>query len=224
MPPDPQRFFRVPLVHLADDDPFLHGIYTPASEIGIQRIGVTAQFLEHADRYHEAYSNVPYFRFLLERALSRLSVPVSVRTILDLGSGSGKSVLPGSVLAGSDCLLVPSLVRESYSLATREALAAGVPVIESDSGGPGEIVADGANGLLFATGDAYDLALRMRRVVLEPALRARLRAGAAITAVPTVAGQAIPGLRCDNRGYANIIRLREGSAPRSWRRRDELRI
>lgn len=93
------------------------------------------------------------------------------------------------VLATLDCLLVPSLMRESYSLVTREALAAGVPVITSDSGGPEEIVDAGANGLVFASGDAGDLAAQMRRLILAPRLRARLMAGAAATRVPTLASQ-----------------------------------
>lgn len=95
----------------------------------------------------------------------------------------------GDVLAGLDCLVVPSLMRESYSLVTREALAAGVPVIASDCGGPQEIVRHRVNGLVFATGDAGDLAAQMRRLVLEPLLRLRLAAGAAATPVPTLASQ-----------------------------------
>lgn len=95
----------------------------------------------------------------------------------------------GAVLAGVDILVVPSLMRESYSLVTREALAAGVPVIASDSGGPEEIVRPGTNGLVFATGDPHDLATCMRRVLLAPGLLDRLRAGAAATRVPALATQ-----------------------------------
>ncbi len=95
------------------------------------------------------------------------------------------------VLAGLDCLVVPSLARESYSLATREALAAGVPVIVSDGGGASEVVRPGANGFVFATADATDLAAAMRRIVLTPALLDGLRAGAAETTVPSVEEQVL---------------------------------
>src|SRR6185369_16289194 len=95
----------------------------------------------------------------------------------------------GTALRAVDCLVVPSLMRESYSLVTREALAAGVPVITSDCGGPQEIVRSGINGLVFTTGDAADLATQMRRLVLSPSLRARLAAGAAATPIPTLASQ-----------------------------------
>src|SRR6185369_12108962 len=96
----------------------------------------------------------------------------------------------GTALRAVDCLVVPSLMRESYSLVTREALAAGVPVIASDSGGPSEVVVPERNGLVFATGDARDLAAAMRRFVLEPDLGERLRAGARATALPTMEEQA----------------------------------
>ncbi len=92
-------------------------------------------------------------------------------------------------LGGLDCLVVPSLMRESYSLVTREALACGVPVIASDSGGPQEVLREGVNGRTFATGDAHDLARAMRALVRDPPLRARLRAGAAATPIPSVADQ-----------------------------------
>jgi glycosyltransferase involved in cell wall biosynthesis len=96
----------------------------------------------------------------------------------------------GAVLGALDCLVVPSLMRESYSLVTREALAAGVPVIASDSGGPGEVLVPERNGLLFATGDADDLAACVRRIVLEPGLADTLRAGARATVLPTIEDQA----------------------------------
>jgi hypothetical protein len=55
--------------------------------------GVTGQFLEDADRYHERYTSHGYFRMLIEAALARRGVgPVS--SVLDLGSGSGNSVVP----------------------------------------------------------------------------------------------------------------------------------
>ncbi len=94
-----------------------------------------------------------------------------------------------AVLDDLDCLIVPSLMRESFSLVAREALAAGLPVVTSNSGGPEEIVQHGVNGLVFATASSRDLAAAMRRVVLEPDLRAMLDAGAHTTTVTTVAEQ-----------------------------------
>jgi glycosyltransferase involved in cell wall biosynthesis len=94
-----------------------------------------------------------------------------------------------TVLAGCDVLIVPSLMRESFSLVVREALIAGRPVVASDSGGPQEIVRHGRNGLVFATGHGGDLATCMRRLILEPELHDRLAAGARATPIPTLADQ-----------------------------------
>ena len=67
----------------------------------------------------------------------------------------------------TDVLVLPSVMRESYSLLTREALARGVPVLTSDSVGPEEVVRDGVNGLVVPSGDATVLAAAMRRLCLR---------------------------------------------------------
>lgn len=115
-------------------------------------------------------------------------IPTVVADRIHLRPGFSPDRL-GVVLGDLDCLIVPSLMRESFSLVTREALAAGLPVITSDSGGPEEIIRDGENGLVFATASSRDLAAAMRRVVMEPDLRATLDSGAGATTIPTVADQ-----------------------------------
>ena len=127
-------------------------------------------------------------RRLVDRVGFELTIPLTVDDRVRLMPAFAPAELV-AVLAELDCLIVPSLMRESYSLVTREALAAGVPVIASDSGGPGEIIRPERNGLLFATGDADDLAACLRRFVLEPGLAEELRTGAAATLIPTLAKQ-----------------------------------
>lgn len=82
------------------------------------------------------------------------------------------------VLAGADVLLVASIARESFSIAAREALAAGLAVITSDCLGPEEVVRDGHNGLVVPTGDPVALAHAMRTLVDDRQLLATLRATA----------------------------------------------
>ena len=65
---------------------------------------------------------------------------------------------------------------EPFGLSVVEAMALGKPVVASDSGGPLEIIEDGASGLLFRTGDARDLAARLCRVLGDSAEAARLGA------------------------------------------------
>ena len=79
------------------------------------------------------------------------------------------------VLHAHDVLVVPSLMRESYSILTREALQHGLTVITSDSLGPEEVVEHGVNGLVVATGDTAALAAAMTQLVDDRGLLARLR-------------------------------------------------
>jgi glycosyltransferase involved in cell wall biosynthesis len=76
------------------------------------------------------------------------------------------------VLAAHDVLVVPSLMRESHSLVTREALTSGLAVVCTDTLGPEEVVRHGVNGLVVAAGDAQDLTAALRRLVEDRALLA----------------------------------------------------
>ncbi|MHB8508793.1 MAG: glycosyltransferase [Candidatus Dormibacteria bacterium] len=86
------------------------------------------------------------------------------------------------VMDGLDGLVVPSIIRESYSLVVREALRRGVPVISATTGGPEDVLVEGENGLLVETGNAAAWTETLRRWGSDPGLRARLRAGAFNTA------------------------------------------
>jgi glycosyltransferase involved in cell wall biosynthesis len=81
-----------------------------------------------------------------------------------------------TVLAGLDVLVCPS-VHEPFGMVVIEALAAGTPVVASDSGGPAEIVEDEESGLLFPTGDAEALAARVLRLVDDRSFGRALAAG-----------------------------------------------
>ena len=91
---DPAAGFTVPLRDLGDETPAWRGILAPVDAPREAPAGVTAQFLEHAADYHERYANVAHFRPLLDDAFARLERPPAPRTILDIGSGSGNSVIP----------------------------------------------------------------------------------------------------------------------------------
>lgn len=88
-------------------------------------------------------------------------------------------------LSEADLLAVPSLWHETSSLAAQEAFAAGVPVLASDLGALRERVQHEQNGLLIAPGDARAWRRQFKRVLADPALLPRLRAG--IQPVRTIA-------------------------------------
>ena len=83
-----------------------------------------------------------------------------------------------AVLHDVDCLVHASVVPEPFGQVVVEGLAAGLPVIATDAGGPAEILTDGLDGLLVPIGDADALAAAMGRLRTDTALRRRLSVAA----------------------------------------------
>ena len=124
---------------------------------------------------------------------------------------AGFTVLPAyspgdadRVFSEIDALAVPSLMRESFSLVTREALARGVPVICSDSGGPEEVVRDGDNGLVVESGSVAAWTSALERWSGDTDLRRRLRAGA---------GRGVIAAASPDQQAANLERVYGGLVP-----------
>lgn len=59
-----------------------------------------------------------------------------------------------------------------------EAMASGIPPIDSTAGGIPDVITDGVNGLLFKKGDWKDLAMRMLTLINDETLRNKLAAKA----------------------------------------------
>ncbi|MGE3177091.1 MAG: glycosyltransferase family 4 protein [Vicinamibacterales bacterium] len=78
-----------------------------------------------------------------------------------------------SLLASSGIAVVPSL-SEAFPNAALEAMAAGLPVVASATGGLTEIVSDGRAGLLVPPDDVAALAAALDRLLHDPALRRRM--------------------------------------------------
>ncbi len=108
-----------------------------------------------------------------EGGLERLLVETGTVTCIS-------SVSPDEIpkwLSAADVVVVPSR-REPLGLAAVEALACGVPVIASDTGGLRESVRDGVNGLLVPAADVEALAAALDRIAdddFRRALAARAR-------------------------------------------------
>ena len=62
-----------------------------------------------------------------------------------------------------DCLVLATK-QETFGLVLIEAMASGVAVIASDSGGPLEIIDDGETGLFFKTGDTQSLVQKIKKL------------------------------------------------------------
>lgn len=81
-----------------------------------------------------------------------------------------------TILATCDVGVVPSLWQEIFGMVGLEFLAAQMPVIASNTGGIGEWLQDGENGLMVNPGDPEDLALKMNIFIDNPALLAEMQA------------------------------------------------
>jgi glycogen synthase len=78
------------------------------------------------------------------------------------------------VLRQYDVLIFPSEWQEPFARTVLEAMAAGLVVVGTTTGGTGEILAENKTGLTFSAGDAEQLAAQIRRLVNEPGLRESL--------------------------------------------------
>jgi glycosyltransferase involved in cell wall biosynthesis len=74
----------------------------------------------------------------------------------------------------ADIIVVPSRWQEPLGLINLEAGACRKPVVATRVGGIPEVVEDGVNGYLVAPGNVDGLAERVRQLITDPALRARL--------------------------------------------------
>jgi glycosyltransferase involved in cell wall biosynthesis len=106
-------------------------------------------------------------------------------TRLELAGAYQSNAELSQIFRNLDAVVVPSLWYENCPYVILEAFAHRTPVITSNLGGMAELVQHEHNGLLFATGDATDLAKQIRRLHDEPGLLSKLQAG--IPAVKSVA-------------------------------------
>ena len=68
-----------------------------------------------------------------------------------------------------------SSITEGFSIACVEAMAAGVPVVATRSGGPEEIIEHGHSGLLVPTRDPASMAAAIEEIAMRPELAAAIR-------------------------------------------------
>jgi glycosyltransferase involved in cell wall biosynthesis len=101
------------------------------------------------------------------------------------------------VLTGLGHISVMPSSYDAHPLSVTESLCMGIPVILSDKVGcygPNDVFRDGENGLLYPCGDADALAERLRRLLGDDALHARLSRRArelAETQTPAIAADAL---------------------------------
>jgi glycosyltransferase involved in cell wall biosynthesis len=73
-----------------------------------------------------------------------------------------------------DVLIFPSIYEEPLARITQEAMAAGLVVVGTTTGGTREILREGETGLTFAAEDADSLAIQLARLISNPEVGCRL--------------------------------------------------
>lgn len=79
-----------------------------------------------------------------------------------------------AILQQFDVLIFPSIYEEPLARVTQEAMASGLAVVGTTTGGTKEILKDGETGLTFAPEDADALADQITRLIMDPDLCCRL--------------------------------------------------
>src|SRR5262249_23606122 len=88
-----ERIVGVPLVELrVAGGPQVSGIFAPR-DFPVTSPGVTSQILEDAETYHNKYFNTDHTTWLIKSALKAINITHRADLVLDIGSGSGPTVL-----------------------------------------------------------------------------------------------------------------------------------
>ncbi|MEL7209892.1 MAG: glycosyltransferase family 4 protein, partial [Actinomycetota bacterium] len=129
----------------------------------------------------EAYTRIPNRPPLVIVGAGEVPAPYDeLQGLHLLGERPHPEVL--TVFARSLFAVVPSIWQEPFGLVVLEAMAAGTPVVASNTGGIVDLVTHDVNGLLAEVGNPSAFMTAMAALIDDPARRRRLGAAAARTA------------------------------------------
>lgn len=161
--------------------------YKPCQRANSPPTAPRALFLGILVKAKGVYDIVECLRLLKEQGLLMRATLAGDREIDQVRTASKKAGveefihLPGWVseptklelLKASDMLLLPSYA-EGLPLCVLEAMACGLPIVCTNVGGLPDLVTDGENGLLLASGDVPALARSVAKLAKDSSLRQRM--------------------------------------------------
>lgn len=106
-----------------------------------------------------------------------------------------------------DLLVHASLIPEPFGQVVLEGMAAGVPVVAADAGGPAEILRNDINGVLYPMGDCAALAAALKSLAPDAERRARLAEGGRATVAAYHPDAVVAPLQTLYRGMGRSPRL-----------------
>jgi glycosyltransferase involved in cell wall biosynthesis len=118
-------------------------------------------------------SGDPDYIAQLQTSIAAADLQARVRLL----GAAPRSQVP-QVLSRYDALVFSSEWEEPFARTVLEAMAAGLAVIGTTTGGTGELLVEDETGLTYAAGSAAQLSTQIRRLAADPALRRRLVASA----------------------------------------------
>lgn len=133
-------------------------------------------FLEMAQAILRTYPHVhfvlvgdpfPGYESIQEEIQSVISGEELQNSITDLGF---RKDIP-KVLAATDIFVLPSILPDSFPTVILEAMASGLPVVATRSGGAEEMVTEGVTGFLIPIGDIEEGKLAIQKLIESEALR-----------------------------------------------------
>lgn len=125
----------------------------------------------------------------------------------------GKQDSVAEIMACADLLLLPSQ-NESFGLVALEAMASGVPVVATDSGGLPEVVENGVTGVLGAIGDVEAMGDGAVEILRDPARWREVSEAARASAVERYGvAKVIPQYE---RYYERILARQAAPAEPAW--------
>ena len=117
-----------------------------------------------------------------EARLRQLVKSENVESLVTFMPAQPKEKLP-ALYQQADIFLFTSIWPEPFGRVIVEAMASGTTVVGAATGGAAEIMTDNENALLFAPGDAKDLADKLMKLITSPAMREKLSKAGRETAI-----------------------------------------